>query len=103
MNEQARTKPRDDANDGRAPQDTAADQTYGIEKFSAVDLSTLRSDLLQPGLDSFQAAEVVANFLSGRGYGISNDEARVVATRIESVGCTVEKIQMELERVAHFA
>lgn len=102
MNEQARTEPRQDLSDG-APMDTATDHAYGVEKFSAIDLATLRGDLLQPGLDSFQAAEVVANFLSGRGYGISCDEARGVATRIESFGCTVETIQQELERVAHFA
>jgi len=79
------------------------DVAHGIEKFTASDLSTLRSDLLQSGVDSFQAAELVTSFLSGRGYGISTDEARGVASTIEGVGCTVESIQAELERVAHFA
>lgn len=102
MTDQARTEPQDRP-EATMSQVSAMDSAFGIEKFSAMDLQVLRSDLLQPGLDSFQAAEVVANFLSGRGYGISNDEARGVATRIESVGCTVEKIQMELERVAHCA
>ena len=81
----------------------AIDVAHGIEKFTASDLTALRSDLLQSGVDSFQAAELVANFLSGRGYGVSNDEARGVASAIEGVGCTVECIQAELERVAHFA
>ncbi|MDQ2925588.1 MAG: hypothetical protein M3R43_08550 [Acidobacteriota bacterium] len=81
----------------------ATDVAHGIEKFTSSDLTALRSDLLQSGVDSFQAAELVANFLSGRGYGVSNDEARGVASAIEGVGCTVECIQAELERVAHFA
>ena len=81
----------------------ATDVTHGIEKFTATDLATLRSDLLQSGVDSFQAAELVTSFLSGRGYGISTDEARGVASKIEGVGTTVETIQAELERVAHFA
>jgi hypothetical protein len=79
------------------------DIAHGIEKFTASDLATLRSDLLQSGVDSFQAAELVTSFLSGRGYGISTDEARGVATKIEGFGSTVESIQAELERVAHFA
>jgi hypothetical protein len=81
----------------------ATDITHGIEKFTSTDLAALRSDLLQSGVDSFQAAELVTSFLSGRGYGISTDEARGVASKIEGVGCTVESIQEALERVAHFA
>lgn len=81
----------------------AFDVVFGIEKFNATDLFALRSDLLQSGTDSFQAAELVTSFLSGRGYGISNAEARGVASNIDDVGCTVERIQAELERVAYFA
>lgn len=79
------------------------DVAFGVEKFNATDLFALRSDLLQSGTDSFQAAELVTSFLSGRGYGISNTEARGVASNIDDVGCTVERIQAELERVAYFA
>ncbi len=71
-----------------------------VEKFTPSDLIGLRSELLRSGVDSFQAAEIVANFLSGRGYGISSHEARGVASRIEVPGVTAEKIQTELERVA---
>lgn len=85
------------------PDNGMRDQAHGVEKFPAADLTTLRSDLLQSGVDSFQAAELVASFLSGRGYGISTDEARGVATKIEGIGCTVETIQAELERVAFYA
>jgi hypothetical protein len=75
------------------------DRCY-IEKFTPSDLLTLRSELLQSGVDSFQAAEIVANFLSGRGYGVSSHEARGVVSKIESAGTTAEHIQAELERVA---
>jgi len=76
------------------------DVALGVEKFSATDLVTLRRDLLQSGVDSFQAAEIVANFLTGRGYGISSVEARHAASAIEIPGATPEHIQAELERVA---
>jgi hypothetical protein len=75
------------------------DRTY-VEQFTPTDLMTLRNELLQSGVDSFQAAEIVTNFLSGRGYGVSTHEARTAASRIEVPGCTVEHIQAELERVA---
>lgn len=75
------------------------DRTY-VEQFTPTDLMTLRNELLQSGVDSFQAAEIVSNFLSGRGYGVSTHEARTAASRIEVPGCTAEHIQAELERVA---
>lgn len=71
-----------------------------VEKFTPSDLVALRSELLRAGVDSFQAAEIVASFLSGRGYGISSIEARGVASRIEVPGVTAEGIQRELESVA---
>lgn len=76
------------------------DIAFGVEKFSATDLMTLRHDLLQSGVDSFQAAEIVANFLTGRGYGISPTEARSVVSAIEIPGATAEHIQAQLELVA---
>lgn len=71
-----------------------------VERFTATDLIALRSELLRSGVDSFQAAEIVCSFLSGRGYGISSQEARNVASKIEVPGVTAEHIQAELERVA---
>ena len=87
------------------PRHTAVpvDVTHGIEKFTAKDLATLRTDLLQSGVDSFQAAELVTTFLGGRGYGISTDEARIVAAKIEGLGCTLEHMETELARVARVA
>ena len=75
------------------------DRTF-VERFTPTDLMMLRSELLRSGVDSFQAAEIVASFLSGRGYGVSSQEARSAAERIEVPGCTPEHIQLELERVA---
>ena len=71
-----------------------------VERFTQTDLLALRSELLRSGVDSFQAAEIVCSFLSGRGYGISSLEARNVASKIEVPGVTAEHIQAELERVA---
>lgn len=78
----------------------ASEDRVVAEKFTPSDLLSLRTELLQSGLDSFQAADIVTNFLSGRGYGISCQEARHVASRIEGHGCKPEHIQAELERVA---
>jgi len=75
------------------------DRTY-VERFTTTDLMMLRQELLRSGVDSFQAAHIVVNFLSGRGYGVSSCEARTAASRIEGPRCSVENIQAELERVA---
>jgi len=71
-----------------------------IEKFSSTDLSALRSDLLQSGLDSWQAADLLSSFLAGRGYGVSNRDARHAASRLESAGCSLAVMQQELEKLA---
>lgn len=78
----------------------ASEDRVITDKFTPSDLLTLRSELLQSGIDSFQSAEILCNFLSGRGYGISSQEARHVASRIEVRGFKPEYIQAELERVA---
>ena len=71
-----------------------------VEKFTATDLSSLREELTQSGLDSWQAAELISSFLVVRGYGVSNHAARGAATRIESVRCTLKSMQEELEKLA---
>lgn len=70
------------------------------ENFTPSDLSSLREELQQAGLDSWQAAELISAFLICRGYGVSNIEARTAATRIESVGCNIQCMQEELSRLA---
>src|SRR5580704_9038596 len=47
-----------------------------IEKFTSTDLSSLREELLQSGLVSFHAAELIRSFRTIRGYGVSNQAAR---------------------------
>lgn len=71
-----------------------------IEKFTATDLCALREELMQSGLDSWEAGQLISAFLSGRGYGVSTHDARGVASRIESVGCSLQRMQAELEKIA---
>jgi hypothetical protein len=75
-------------------------EASNIEKFTATDLSCLRDELTQSGLDSWQAAELISSFLAVRGYGVSNFEARGAATRIEAVRCSLKCMQEELEKLA---
>ncbi len=69
------------------------------DKFNVAEVAALRNELLQGGLDSMQAAEVVRMFLMGHGYGISTDNALVAAGRITSGG-SVEAAQADLEDLA---
>lgn len=78
----------------------ASEDRVITDKFTPSDLQALRGELMKSGIDSFQAAEILCTFLNGRGYGISSQEARHVASRIEGQGCKPEHIQAELERVA---
>ena len=70
------------------------------EKFSSVELSALRSELLQSGVDSWDAARVLQFFLAGRGYGVSPEAALDAASRVECAGCALDVIQKELEGIA---
>jgi hypothetical protein len=72
----------------------------GIEKFSAADLAGLREELLHAHLDSWQAADVISHYLVTRGYGVSAPAARSTATRLESAGYPVDRMQEEFERLA---
>jgi hypothetical protein len=74
--------------------------TGAIEKFTATDLSSLREELMQSGLDTWQAAELISSFLNVRGYGVSSQAARGVAWRIESLNCSLKSMQEELEKLA---
>lgn len=70
------------------------------EKFSSVELAALRSELLQSGLDSWDAARLFQMFLVGRGYGVSPEAAWDAASRVEGAGCSLDSIQKELEGIA---
>jgi len=69
-------------------------------KIHCGDLSSLREELAQSGLDSRQAAELIGAFLGVRGYGVSSYAACGAASRIELVGCSLKSMQEELEKVA---
>jgi hypothetical protein len=71
-----------------------------IEKFSAIQLGNLRTALMESGVDSWQAADLLSNFLTGRGYGVSPQRARDAIARLEGTNRTLDCIQEELERVA---
>jgi hypothetical protein len=77
---------------------TLTKSTY--ERFPVADLSGLREDLMQSGLDSWQAADLISVFLAGRGYGVSSTSARNAAFRIGADGCSLERMQEEFEKLA---
>ena len=70
------------------------------EKFSALEVAELRSELLHSGLDARGTAEVMQSFLAGRGYGVSVEAARAAAFTVEGSGCSLEVMQRELDRIA---
>lgn len=72
-----------------------------IEKFPVVELVGLRTELLQSGVDTWQAAELVTSFLAGRGYGVNPVMVREAVLRLEGNMCSIECMQRELERVAY--
>jgi hypothetical protein len=72
-----------------------------IEKFSAAELTTLRNELMRSQLDSWQAADLAANFLAGHGYGTSVDNLREALGSMEISRCSIDCLQAALEGVAY--
>jgi hypothetical protein len=70
------------------------------EKFSVPELTALRNELVQNGLDAKQAAELLQVFLMGRGYGVSPEAAFDASIRVEGAGCSLESLQSELQKLA---
>jgi hypothetical protein len=70
------------------------------EKFSVPELTALRNELVQNGLDAKQAAELLQVFLMGRGYGVSPEAAFDASIRVEGAGCSIETLQDELQKLA---
>ena len=71
------------------------------DRFTINELAALRSDLLQSGMiDSFEAAQLLQVFLTGRGYGVSPAAALDAASRVEMAGCALPVLQHELENLA---
>jgi hypothetical protein len=71
-----------------------------VEQFPVADLTGLREDLMKSGLDSWQAADLISSFLVTRGYGVSTQDARTAAFRMESITCSLRCMQEELEKIA---
>jgi hypothetical protein len=71
-----------------------------IEKFAAADLSDLRGELLQAGLDSRQVAELIRSFLTQRGYGVCFDASHSAALNSTVLFGPLQRIQETLEQVA---
>ena len=71
-----------------------------IEKFPMLELKELRDGLLQNGLDSWQAADLISSFLAGRGYGVSREGARDAVVRMDGIGHSIDGMQSELEKLA---
>jgi hypothetical protein len=71
-----------------------------VEQFAEADLNGLREDLMKSGLDSWQAADLISSFLVARGYGVSTEDARTAAFRMESISCSIRCLQEELEKIA---
>jgi hypothetical protein len=89
-----------DKRDARRGEAMTTIPTEEAEKFSEADLAGLREDLMRTHLDSWQLGDVIASYLSMRGYGVSSHAARTTAARIESAGYTVKSMQEELEKLA---
>jgi hypothetical protein len=71
-----------------------------LEKFSVTELAVLRNELVQNGLDAFQAAELFKLFLAGRGFGASQEAAIDAASKINHSGCDIDVMQKELSSLA---
>ncbi|HEX6770441.1 MAG TPA: hypothetical protein VF126_00345 [Acidobacteriaceae bacterium] len=72
-----------------------------IEKFSAAELSNLRNELFRGQLDSWQAADLAANFLAGHGYGANAENLREAIGGLEISRCSLDCLQSALEGVAY--
>lgn len=70
------------------------------EKFSTAELNALRTELLQSGVDAWDAAHLLQMFLVGRGYGVSPETALEAVSKMEGSGCSLEVMQKELEGIA---
>jgi len=75
-----------------------------VEQFSPSELLGLQCDLQQVDVDSWQATELLAAFLNGRGYGVDAVLVKDSVLRLElshgDVDSMQTELQSELERVA---
>jgi hypothetical protein len=72
-----------------------------IEKFPPSELASLRGKLMKLRTDSWQAAELVSDFLAGRGYGVNAGAMRTAVPELIVLRGSHEKMQSMLETVAY--
>lgn len=72
-----------------------------IEKFSPTDLTNLQVKLMKLRGDSWQAAELVSDFLSGRGYGVDAQAMRTAVAELAMLRDSHDAMQSLLETVAY--
>ncbi|MGB9416261.1 MAG: hypothetical protein WCB58_08085 [Acidobacteriaceae bacterium] len=101
MEDQVRQDRDQAATPAGLPLESEAHLSPQIEKFSATELTNLRNELLRGQLDSWQAADLAANFLAGHGYGASAENLRQAITGLEVSRCSIDCLQAALEGVAY--
>ena len=89
---------RSDAQQGRADAKCRLAET--LRNSQRLELQELRDGLLQQGLDSWQAADLISSFLAGRGYGVSRQSARDAVLRADGISQSIDGMQAELEKLA---
>lgn len=70
------------------------------KKFTRIEVSEIREELLRRVPDPFELAEILQGFVIGRGFGISANTALDAASKIGAAGCSMAVVQAELEAVA---
>ena len=55
---------------------------------------------MKSGLDTWQAADVISGFLSGRGYGANAEQLRTAVQWLDVTANNVDRMQEALERIA---
>jgi hypothetical protein len=101
MEDQVRQDQDQAAKPAGLPLESEANVSPQIEKFSDTELTNLRNELLRGQLDSWQAADLAANFLAGHGYGASAENLRQAITGLEVSRCSIDCLQAALEGVAY--
>ena len=101
MEDQVRQDRDQAATHAGLPLESEVNVSPQIEKFSATELTNLRNELLRGQLDSWQAADLAANFLAGHGYGASAENLRQAITGLEVSRCSIDCLQAALEGVAY--
>ena len=101
MEDQVRQDRDQAATPSGLPLESEAHLSPQIEKFSTTELTNLRNELLRGQLDSWQAADLAANFLAGHGYGASAENLRQAITSLEVSRCSIDCLQAALEGVAY--